>query len=69
MEPIFEGKKLELHYDNVGEEKARSQSLGNLKKKASNEDIIAFGQLMGELAPEEESIKSLVTVEKQRFDI
>ena len=46
MEPIFEGKKLELHYDNVGEEKARSQSLGNLKKKASNEDIIAFGQLM-----------------------
>ncbi len=69
MEPIFEGKKLELHYQNVGEEKARSQSLSHLKKKASNDDIVAFGQLMGELAPEEESIRSLVTVEKQRFDI
>lgn len=69
MEPIFEGKKLELHYQNVGDEKARKQSLNNLRKKATNEDIVAFGQLMGDLAPEEENIQSVVTVEKQRFDI
>ncbi|MEG0550455.1 MAG: hypothetical protein RR554_04790 [Vagococcus sp.] len=69
MEPIFEGKKLELHYQNVGDEKARRQSLNNLKKKAKNEDIVAFGQLMGNLAPEDEAINAVVTVEKQRFDI
>ncbi|MEG0254898.1 DUF1659 domain-containing protein [Vagococcus sp.] len=69
MEPIFEGKKLELHYQNVGDEKARRQSLNNLKKKAKNEDIVTFGQLMGNLAPEDEAINAVVTVEKQRFDI
>lgn len=69
MEPIFEGKKIELHYQNVGDEKARRQSLNNLKKKAKNEDIVAFGQLMGNLAPEDEAINAVVTVEKQRFDI
>lgn len=69
MEPTLESKKLELHYDNVGEEKARKQALNNVKPDAKNDEIVSFGQLMGQLAPEDEKINSLVLVEKSRFTI
>ncbi|HCM90434.1 MULTISPECIES: hypothetical protein [Vagococcus] len=69
MEPIFEAKKLELHYNNVGDEKPRQQTLNNMKKDSKNEEIVQFGQLMGQLAPQDEAINAVMVIEKSRFDI
>lgn len=69
MDAIFEEKKLELRYDNLGEDKPRKQTLNNVKQKATNDDLAAFGKLMGDLAPADEAINALIIVEKQRIDL
>ena len=67
MEAIFEEKKIELRYNSNGEEKARKQTLNNVKQHASNDDLASFGKLMGDLAPKEEAINDLLIVEKQKI--
>lgn len=69
MEAIFEERKAELHYDNVGDNKARKQTLNNVREDATDKSIVSFATLMGKLAPENEALESIVIVEKNRFNI
>ena len=69
MEAVFESKKLELVYSPVGENKARKQSLGNIQENASTDSIGNFAKLMGQLAPTEEDLNTVMLVEKQRINI
>lgn len=69
MDTTFVEKKLELRYNNSGEEAPRKQTINNVKEEATNEDLATFGRLMGDLAPEDEAINSLTTIEKQRISL
>lgn len=69
MEAIFDSKKLELIYQNVGENNARRQSLNNVSQEATADSMASFATLMGQLAPKDESLKTVMVVEKQRIDI
>ena len=69
MEPTLESKKIELEYQQVGDAKGRKQTMNDVKKDAKNEEIVAFANLMGELAPADEGMEGLVLVEKSRFQI
>ena len=67
METTLESKNLEMHYTANGEEKPRKQSLSNVIVETTDEEIGNFGQLMGQLAPAEEALESVVIIDKKRL--
>jgi len=69
MEKIFDSKKTTLTFKALEDEKARTQTLGNLKEDASDDNILALGEIFDNLAPNEEPLEKLTIVNTHHYDI
>lgn len=69
MEKIFDSKKTTLTFKALGDDKARTQTLGNLKENASDDNILALGEIFDNLAPTEEPLEKLTIVNTHHYDM
>lgn len=69
MEKIFDSKKSILSFKAVGEEKARKQTLANLKETATDENILDLGDIFNSLAPTNEPLETLSVVNTHHYEM
>ena len=69
MEKIFDSKKSTLTFKAIGDDKARQQTLTNLKETASDDNILALGEIFDNLAPNEEPLERLTIVNTHHYDM